>query len=465
MKKQLRLLSAVLVAFLSIANVQAQVNSTAQWYCYAESFMPVQDWNNAFINFSMQDPTVVQQASEVFPETYAAAYVDGYVWFIVYDNNQPKDLCKAPLDNETHTIGAYETVMAGFEPATNLVLVMSYNPADDRLYYIDMFNTLKCFSPSTPEQVSTIGTFTTNLMITLAINAEGEAYGIETSSGNLYQINLTDASVSLVGNIGYTVAEYAQSLAFDLETGELFWAKFDGDYNMGLVKVDPMTAESTYVGQIGGFSWMEVTGMFMVPEETGPEVISEIRVEGFTAPAWGEHPDFYLELPSNAHYVVDEVDWWYRYDTVHFGGDALHDYDIFDREDVYYQMDVIFVPEDGFVFDEDLTVYFNGDSSPFNPNSSYVMWSGKYLASTIYFQLTDPTGVTEQTQGSIAVWPNPAGNTLHLDIMEGETVSVFDMTGRMVKQERYEGKLDVSDLVSGIYAIKADGCTVKFMKE
>lgn len=205
--------------------------------------------------------------------------------------------------------------------------------------------------------------------------------------------------------------------------------------------------------------------MFMVPEKAEAEVINEIRVEGFTAPAWGEHPDFDLELPSDAHFFVEEVDWWYRYETVHWGGGPLYDYDIFDREDVYYQMDVIFAPEEGFSFDEDLTVYFNGDSSPFNSYNSYVMWGGRFLAATIYFQITDPTGISEQTQGSIAVWPNPAGNTLHLDVMEGESVSVFDMTGRMVKQERYVGKLDVSDLVSGIYAIRVGGRMVKFVKE
>ena len=63
------------------------------------------------------------------------------------------------------------------------------------------------------------------------------------------------------------------------------------------------------------------------------------------------------------------------------------------------------------------------------------------------------------------VWPNPASNQLHIDVMDGTTVSVFDMRGRLVMQERYEGKLDVSRLVSGVYAIKAEGCTVRFVKE
>ena len=39
------------------------------------------------------------------------------------------------------------------------------------------------------------------------------------------------------------------------------------------------------------------------------------------------------------------------------------------------------------------------------------------------------------------------------------------MTGRRVMQERYKGKLDVSHLAPGLYAIKAKGYTVRFVKE
>jgi hypothetical protein len=92
--------------------------------------------------------------------------------------------------------------------------------------------------------------------------------------------------------------------------------------------------------------------------------------------------------------------------------------------------------------------------------------SGTFLASTINYNVADPTiGITEQTEGSIVLWPNPASNILYLDVKEGTSVSVFDMTGRMVKQERYEGQINVSDLVPGIYAIKAEGSTVRFVKE
>ena len=56
-------------------------------------------------------------------------------------------------------------------------------------------------------------------------------------------------------------------------------------------------------------------------------------------------------------------------------------------------------------------------------------------------------------------------NFLYLDVTDGTFVSVFDMTGRLVRQERYEGKIDVGDLAPGIYAIKVNGVTERFVKE
>ena len=107
-------------------------------------------------------------------------------------------------------------------------------------------------------------------------------------------------------------------------------------------------------------------------------------------------------------------------------------------------------------------VYFDDDSSVFD----YGILSGNdYRVYSIDYQVTDPTGVSEQAPSSVALWPNPVMNFLYLDVTEGTPVSVFDMMGRMVKQECYEGKIDVSDLTPGIYAIKSNGVTVRFVKE
>ena len=87
------------------------------------------------------------------------------------------------------------------------------------------------------------------------------------------------------------------------------------------------------------------------------------------------------------------------------------------------------------------------------------------MAFTIGFHVSDPLGITEPYQESLSVWPNPTVDMLHLNVADGATISVFDMTGRMVIQQRYEGQLDVSSLVPGLYAIKAGDNEVRFVKE
>ena len=88
------------------------------------------------------------------------------------------------------------------------------------------------------------------------------------------------------------------------------------------------------------------------------------------------------------------------------------------------------------------------------------------LAAVTAASLWNPTvGLAEQTAESKKLYPNPVENILYLDIADGAVVSVFDMTGRMVKREHYTGQLDVSQLVPGIYIIKVDDLTVRFVKE
>lgn len=81
------------------------------------------------------------------------------------------------------------------------------------------------------------------------------------------------------------------------------------------------------------------------------------------------------------------------------------------------------------------------------------------------FSVLQNEGVAD-TQGSgLALWPNPVGNTLYLEGMDDETVSVYDNTGRLVLQEQYAGQLDVSGLAPGLYVIAAGGRATRFVKE
>ena len=444
----------MLMATLGIAHAQ-----NTQWYGYARICFNGETWQNKFITFTAQNPNEVQAVSETLPELWAATYLDSYVWFVT----QTRSLCKAPFDPETQTIGAYETVVPALEPY-NLYIDMAYNPVDGMMYYLCQDSQYNCYlkrsNLATPSDVEVVGIFDVR-MWTLAIDAQGQAYGVAYEGGNLYEIDLNNATTTLVGPTGKEVW-YTQSMAFDLDTGELYWAQFATASDHGLYQVNTETGVATSLGEIG--LGTQLTGLFMVPQPTppDPEIINEIYVEGFTAPVWGEHPDFDLEVAEGSHYSINEVKWYWVNPYIY---EFMEEDDIFDHEDAAYYLSITFEPEEGYVFSEDVKVFYNGDPSIFDAAESYFIEDGAFMAFTIGFHVSDPTDITELTSESIAVWPNPATNVLYLDIVDGTTVSVFDMTGHMVMQERYESLLDVSNLTPGLYAIKAEGYTVKIVKE
>ena len=455
MKRLIRLwMTVVLTAIFGMANA-----STANWFGYALYTSNNANWQNHFVSFNMQNPDAVQAASEQLPTVWAATYLDGYVWFVT----QTRSLCKAPFDAETQTIGDYETVVPALEQY-NMYIGMSYNPQDGMMYYLcqdSQYNMyLKRSDLATPSVVEVVGSFNVK-MWTLAINAQGRAYGVAYEGGNLYEIDLNTAATTLVGPTGKEVW-YTQSMAFDLDTDELYWAQFATIDDHGLYQVNTETGAATALGEIG--QGTQLTGLFMVSQPTPPEpeIINEIYLEGFTAPVWGEHPDFDLEVAADAHYSINEVRWYWVNPYIY---DFMEEDDIFDHDDAAYYLSITFEPEEGYVFAEDITVFYNGDPSIFDATESYFIEEGAFMAFTIGFHVSDPLGIVEQTAENIAVWPNPASDILHLDVMDGITISIFDMTGRMVMQENYEGKLDVSHLVPGVYTIKAEGCTIRFVKK
>ena len=234
-----------------------EVFSTANWYGYASLPLDGEDWEDKFISFSMQDPaTVAAATTNTTPYTCAATYANGYVWRIDYNTG---DLTRAALDNTNKTISAFETISTGFE--TYYVPSLSYNPVDGRMYYINDPRELRSFDPADPVGTLTTIGFTDYLYTPLAINRYGQAYGFRYESNELYQIDLSDASTTLIGTTN-TYVENPQAMAFDMQTDELFFAHHYGISDVGLYKVDPSTAHVCFIGQIGGGNGVILTALF-----------------------------------------------------------------------------------------------------------------------------------------------------------------------------------------------------------
>ena len=239
----------------------AQVQSTGNWYAYVQSCPNNTDLRNKFVSFSAQDPANASAASNVIPNVLAATYANGEVWFFDEDNT---NLYKAPLDNYNKTMGTYVTVASNFD-GNNNIASMSYNPVDGRIYYIlytpSQTVKLKSFDPSNINDVTEIGTFN-NYAFSIAIDNNGNAYCTDLMTGNLCQVNLTNATTTPVGDLGFSST--MPVIAFDMNTGELLMGQLESSGDNGIYLVNPATAEKQFVGYIGGGTGATISGLFMV---------------------------------------------------------------------------------------------------------------------------------------------------------------------------------------------------------
>lgn len=227
--------------------------SSGDWYGFvSNAYNP--EIEDKYVNFSMQDITAVAPATDVMGYVYGATFANGYVWLVLGNSETGNfDLCKAPVDNAHKTIGVPETVIESFDHYR-----MAYNPADGLIYYFDGGdNHLKSFNPEANGSVTDIGYIDTPHAF--AINKDGEGYAANYYDGSgiyeLRSVNLTDASTVMVGELEY----YADCLAFDMETGELF-----GVDGIDLFYIDHATAQMKWLGEIGGDEYVSPKALFMV---------------------------------------------------------------------------------------------------------------------------------------------------------------------------------------------------------
>ena len=156
--------------------------------------------------------------------------------------------------------------------STGTIRSVSYNPIDGKLYFIDGNHKLYSMDTNDIEHFTVMGTVDSSLM-TFAIDANGEAYGITSNTGNLLKVNLNNAGTTLIGSTGVKNITYVQSMAFDYNTGELFWAQCGSTPPYKMYYVDVNTGEAKNMGTLAYERGMEITGLFTCDN---PNAIREV---------------------------------------------------------------------------------------------------------------------------------------------------------------------------------------------
>jgi hypothetical protein len=97
-------------------------------------------------------------------------------------------------------------------------------------------------------------------LMTLAIDLNGTIYSIA-RNGNLYTLNRETKATQLIGATGVTFSASPQSMAFDHNTGKLYWASFTSNTDGSLYEVNTATGAATLVGKIG--NGINVVGLYI----------------------------------------------------------------------------------------------------------------------------------------------------------------------------------------------------------
>lgn len=82
---------------------------------------------------------------------------------------------------------------------------------------------------------------------TLAADMDGNLYMID-NTGTLYSVDPVTAEATEIGDTGVGTAAYLQTMAFDHNTGRLFWAHTSDDVNGDIYEINPEDATSTKLG-------------------------------------------------------------------------------------------------------------------------------------------------------------------------------------------------------------------------
>lgn len=113
----------------------------------------------------------------------------------------------------------------------------------------------------------------------LAFDGTGQLYGID-KAGDLYKVDKTNGSGTKVGSTGVS-PRYAQSMAFDHKTGELWWASYQdaGKSSSNLYKVDIATGRATLITAFD--DQQEIMGLGVMPAiapDNAPGYVTDLQI-------------------------------------------------------------------------------------------------------------------------------------------------------------------------------------------
>ena len=225
-----------------------------------------------WVRFYDSDPSFVEATALMPTDTYGAAYYNGSVYGYLYGAGDSRFFV---MDAATHQVS-----YPGGSSGNAMVRGMAYNYANDTMYAIvnDALATVDLSSGA----LHVIADFTGSAddLMTIAIDGEGNAYGLTLNSirTSLVRINLDTAVCTELGELALGL-NFAQSMTWDHGTNTLYWARELDVMDSGLYTIDVNTLAVTPCGRIGR-AGMEISCLFTTSEPGTGGLIGDADLNG-----------------------------------------------------------------------------------------------------------------------------------------------------------------------------------------
>jgi uncharacterized protein YjdB/subtilisin family serine protease len=237
--------------------------------------------DNQWVSFNAGDTSNYQVLTDTSTITYTAAeYVNGYVY--AYDENMNFYRIN-PSDYSATKVGSVvgkncQMYDMAYDYSTGfmygLLLDNTYGP-----YLVSIDTQTGCY-----QMIDMLTDNYDNAALTLAVDNDGLIYFIAESYGFLCTYNVDTYETTQIGLTGYTPASYLQSMTFDHDTNELYWASMNYEGYLSLMYMNVYTGKAIYLGNVGK-GGSQITGLYTVPENAPETAYVEVESVSLTEDA------------------------------------------------------------------------------------------------------------------------------------------------------------------------------------
>ena len=218
-----------------------------------------EDKYNDFVSFKSENPSniiTINNYPPISSNLYLCAgeHVGGYFYaYTVTDgNSMPNTFVKISTDtwsNVSSTVISQLALDMAYDYTTNVMYGIAPGGSGTNLVTINM----------TTGAVTTVGSLG-RTAYTLACSPEGNLFVVD-SHGNFCKVNKTTGATAVIGSTGL-LPYWKQSMAFDQNTGRLFWAYSNIGVDGRLIEISPKSGAVLDRGKIGKNS--EHIGLYII---------------------------------------------------------------------------------------------------------------------------------------------------------------------------------------------------------